>query len=464
MYRLFSFARPMPWVWLGLAVLIFATCLLGIFARPLYFLSAFWPANALLLGLLVRYPHLARAGTWAAAAAAYVSADLVTGGHIALSLWLGAANLASVATGWWVLRHADASVVRLQRTAALLWLLGASLAAALVGALAGSAAGPAYFQLPSTEFLARWFSTELMNYLLILPVVLAAPRHTDPPQAPSTVPLVWRLAPVGSLVLAEAIRRPIGGLAMLAFVVPGLLWCALSYSPFVSSLLTLGVCLWTLASVASGVALFGQVGADEVFLLRMGITLLSLGPLAVVCANAARSATLAGLDAAVRPGAYQGVYTRRSFLDLGERVIAHHPRGSAGVAVVKMDIGPMEGTPDTQGAHTADAVMAAVAQALSATLRGQDLIVRIGVHAFGLVLPGISPADAQAIAERIRRTVQSHPVGTHAQGSPLFVSVRLGVVHSASMGGTPDLELMLLRAEAALYRTQAGAVPSPEPA
>ena len=67
-----SFARPrsLPrsWLWLGLGVLVFAACLVGIFARPIGFLSAFWPANALLLGILVRYPALARPAAWAAAA------------------------------------------------------------------------------------------------------------------------------------------------------------------------------------------------------------------------------------------------------------------------------------------------------------------------------------------------------------------------------------------------------------
>ena len=70
MYRPFLLHRPLspPLAWLGLSVLIFAACLVGIFARPIGFLSAFWPANALLLGLLVRYPHLARPPAWVAAA------------------------------------------------------------------------------------------------------------------------------------------------------------------------------------------------------------------------------------------------------------------------------------------------------------------------------------------------------------------------------------------------------------
>ena len=53
---------------LGGAVL--ASAILGILLRPVGNLSAFGPANAVLLGLLVSFPRIARAGGWAAAAAA----------------------------------------------------------------------------------------------------------------------------------------------------------------------------------------------------------------------------------------------------------------------------------------------------------------------------------------------------------------------------------------------------------
>ena len=105
---------------------------------------------------------------------------------------------------------------------------------------------------------------------------------------------------MSSLVLAEGIRTLIGGPGMLAFVVPGLLWCALSYSAFTSSLLSLVVCLWTMAGVATGVLNFTPAHAGDVFSLRVGVTLLALGPLAVACASAARAEALRRLHHAVR--------------------------------------------------------------------------------------------------------------------------------------------------------------------
>ncbi|MFP5446464.1 MAG: sensor domain-containing diguanylate cyclase, partial [Betaproteobacteria bacterium] len=178
MYRPFVLHRPLspPLAWLGLALLIFAACLVGIFARPIGFLSVFWPANALLLGLLVRYPRLARPPAWVAAAVGYVAADLVTGSTWSMALWLNGANLLGATAGWLVLRRLDERIRRLQRTISALYLLLAALAASAVGALAGCGAAPVYFNSPWTDLLSLWFSTELMNYMLIVPVVLAAPR------------------------------------------------------------------------------------------------------------------------------------------------------------------------------------------------------------------------------------------------------------------------------------------------
>ena len=329
----------------------------GIFARPIGFLSAFWPANALLLGLLVRYPHLARPPAWVAAAVGYVAADLATGSAWGMALWLNAANLLGATAGWLVLRGLDEPILRLQRTVAALYLLLAALVASAVGALAGCGAAPVYFDSPWTDLLSLWFSTELMNYMLIVPVVLAAPRAADPPSHTPDTPLFWRVAPVSSLVLAEGIRTLIGGPGMLAFVVPGLLWCALSYSAFTSSLLSLVVCLWTMAGVATGVLNFTPAHAGDVFSLRVGVTLLALGPLAVACASAARAEALRRLHHAVRHDDLTGVLARRALLKQGDRLLERYQRESTGLAVMMVDVDHFKQVNDQHGHGAGDRLL-----------------------------------------------------------------------------------------------------------
>lgn len=456
MSRSFVFHRPLspPMAWLGLALLIFAACLVGIFARPIGFLSAFWPANALLLGLLVRYPTLARPPAWAAAAVGYMAADLVTGSTWSMALWLNGANLLGAAAGWLVLRRLDQRIRRLQRTISALYLLLAALTASAVGALAGCGAAPVYFNAPWTDLLSLWFSTELMNYMLIVPVVLASPRADDPPPTTQGMPLFWRVAPVSSLLLAEGIRTVIGGPGMLAFVVPGLLWCALSYSAFVSSLLSLVVCLWTMAGVATGVLNFTPAHASDVFSLRVGVTLLALGPLAVACASAARAEALRRLDHAVRHDDLTGVLARRAFLQQGERLLARYQRESAGLAVLMVDVDHFKQVNDQLGHAAGDQLLMGIAQAMAGALRPQDLLGRLGGEEFAVVLPDASPAEAHAMAERLRCVVEQQPFGT-PQAAPQHATVSIGLVHSASLGGDADMDTLLLAADAALYRAKA---------
>lgn len=456
MYRPFLLHRPLspPLAWLGLSLLIFAACLVGIFARPIGFLSVFWPANALLLGLLVRYPRLARPPAWVAAAVGYVAADLVTGSTWSMALWLNGANLLGATAGWLVLRRLDERIRRLQRTISALYLLLAALAASAVGALAGCGAAPVYFNSPWTDLLSLWFSTELMNYMLIVPVVLAAPRADDPPPATQEVPLIWRVAPVSSLLLAEGVRTLIGGPGMLAFVVPGLLWCALSYSPFVSSLLSLVVCLWTMAGVATGVLNFTPAHASDVFSLRVGVTLLALGPLAVACASAARAEALRRLDHALRHDDLTGVLARRALLKLGDRLLVRYQRESTGLAVMMVDVDHFKQVNDQHGHGTGDRLLVSIAQTMARALRPHDALGRMGGEEFAAVLPGVSPTEAQAIAERVRSAVE-HQALDPVEGGPQRATVSIGLVHSATMGSDADMDTLLLAADAALYRAKA---------
>jgi hypothetical protein len=103
---------------LGLGVWVL--CLLGIYSRPLGDLALFWPANAFLLGMLVRYPHLAHRSSWLAATLGYVLADALTGSPLEQSLLINAGNLVSVAAGYLVFRQINPAMHRLQTPASVL--------------------------------------------------------------------------------------------------------------------------------------------------------------------------------------------------------------------------------------------------------------------------------------------------------------------------------------------------------
>ena len=78
---------------LMVGVTMFFAALFGILTREPGFLAAFWPANALMLGLMIRWPWLGGPMGWLGGIAGFLAADLVTGSDPATSLLLTAANL-----------------------------------------------------------------------------------------------------------------------------------------------------------------------------------------------------------------------------------------------------------------------------------------------------------------------------------------------------------------------------------
>ena len=142
-------------------------------------MAAFWPANALLLGLLVRYPRLAASGTWAAAAIGYGAANLVAGTSLLGTVWLAAANLCGVAAGWWLFGQVPVATRFLKRQMSVVLMFGIGVASSAVAALVGSGTGPLLFNTPWLTALGLWFSTELINSVLILPVMLSLPTPQE---------------------------------------------------------------------------------------------------------------------------------------------------------------------------------------------------------------------------------------------------------------------------------------------
>lgn len=83
-------------------LLVFGLCLFGIVSRPTGLLSSFWPANAVLLALMVRYPALASPWGWLMAILGYMAADLITGSTVVKAALLNGANITGVAVGFFL--------------------------------------------------------------------------------------------------------------------------------------------------------------------------------------------------------------------------------------------------------------------------------------------------------------------------------------------------------------------------
>jgi len=281
------------------AGVVLAAALLGIAMRPVGFLSAFWPANAVLLGLLVRYPRLATPLGWTAATAAFLAADVATGSGWIKTLVLTGCNLAGVVTGFLLLSRLHPDDLALKRPSSVISVtLVLAVASVAVGA-AGVAGHPLLFKSPrSIGVFLFWAATELANYMVILPVMLTASRLPTLAASlarPRTARAgLAKAAPLLVYALSLALTPLVGGPGALGFPVPALLWCAVVYGLAGAAWLNLAFAIWTLLALGAHATAFGLAldGPMDTLSLRLGVMLIAMGPIMVASVMAARDTLL----------------------------------------------------------------------------------------------------------------------------------------------------------------------------
>lgn len=144
-----------------------------------------------------------------------------------------------------------------------------------------------------------------------------------------------------------------------------------------------------------------------------------------------------------------GLWNRRHIL---ERFAEEHERAARSgrpYGILVADIDHFKAVNDTHGHARGDEVLRAVAERLKDTVRGYDLIGRIGGEEFIAIVPDADPATLLAIAERARERVGDAPVRTADADIEVSISVGAAV---ARAGETP--EDVTARADAAMYRSK----------
>jgi diguanylate cyclase (GGDEF)-like protein len=115
-----------------------------------------------------------------------------------------------------------------------------------------------------------------------------------------------------------------------------------------------------------------------------------------------------------------------------------------------LDVDYFKHVNDRLGHAAGDEVLSVIARRCQEELRSIDVIGRYGGDEFAALLPEAGPADAFAVAERLRQLIAAAPVLTEA--GPVDVRVSVGVA-TATAGGA-SLRQLLGQADAALYRAK----------
>ncbi|ODN70265.1 GGDEF domain-containing protein [Methylobrevis pamukkalensis] len=112
-----------------------------------------------------------------------------------------------------------------------------------------------------------------------------------------------------------------------------------------------------------------------------------------------------------------------------------------------IDVDRFKSINDRYGHETGDAVLCEVADAIRGTLRGRDIVARLGGEEFGVYLCDIAPGDVDQVAERIRLAIAERKI--RVGNRQIAVTASLGVAVAGPDGLTFD-DLMR-GADGALY-------------
>ncbi|MDB5795697.1 MAG: diguanylate cyclase with sensor, partial [Noviherbaspirillum sp.] len=102
---------------------------------------------------------------------------------------------------------------------------------------------------------------------------------------------------------------------------------------------------------------------------------------------------------------------------------------------------------DTLGHAAGDTVLQHLAETITRSAREIDVVARVGGEEFAVLLPSTALAAALAVAERIRKNVESAAI--HIDGREVRYTVSIGV--STMCEGVSGMDDMMKMADKALY-------------
>ncbi|KXS38446.1 MAG: serine/threonine kinase [Halomonadaceae bacterium T82-2] len=149
--------------------------------------------------------------------------------------------------------------------------------------------------------------------------------------------------------------------------------------------------------------------------------------------------------------ALTGLANRRLFV---KRLSRAHARAgeTAGESVMLMiDIDHFKSVNDRFGHSAGDRVLCHLAEQFRDTLRPDDLAARLGGEEFGILLHGVTAAQASQVAERLGRRIADTPLAIDTDTITLTISIGLAGLRDDE----PTHEAVLNRADRALYLAKA---------
>jgi two-component system cell cycle response regulator len=144
-----------------------------------------------------------------------------------------------------------------------------------------------------------------------------------------------------------------------------------------------------------------------------------------------------------------GLYNRRYMTSHLDNLMASAARAGKTLAFVIMDIDYFKAVNDTHGHDIGDEVLHEFAKRIGENIRGIDLACRYGGEEFVVVMPETDAGFAYAVAERLRKSIETTPIKISRAPGTINITISIGIAALEGSGDTA--EALLRRADQALY-------------
>ncbi len=122
-----------------------------------------------------------------------------------------------------------------------------------------------------------------------------------------------------------------------------------------------------------------------------------------------------------------GLWNARHFMEMFTVELNRAKRFNHPLSFIMADLDLLRNINNTYGHLAGDAVLIGVGKIIRETIRDYDLAARFGGEEFSLALPETAPEEAHAIAERLRRAVESSEFQVATRSGPIHATISFGI-------------------------------------
>lgn len=430
-------------------------------------IATLWPANAVLLAILMRREPRQWCEILAAGFLANVLANLITRGTVAAPLMYGLMNIIEVAVAALIFRYSRVDSSPLTNPSALVrFVFGAGLVAPIVSGVGGAATATLVFGQPFGSSFTTWFWADSLGLLIFTPFCLSLfdgeyvrcfrERSMSQRAEVAGLHLITIVAALTVFHTSQPLLFALFPPVMLVTFRAGQLGTQISV-----------LLVATIGAIATmhgqgPVSLAGPDSTDQAvyFQTFLAILLLSCLPMtAGLSARATRTKQLteterslhrekADLARQASTDVLTGLLNRAGFAAAMDEALA----GAAGSSswLIAIDIDHFKQVNDRYGHQVGDEALIWVSSVLRSVLRQDDVLGRLGGDEFLLLLTGSSNEEARAICDRLVAGVSAAP--RYIGGDYLHLSISCGAAKATPDHRPADL---VRCADEALYRAKA---------